>query len=458
MASHPLESTPPAQIEPAVVGENVREISLEEALSVVVLLQRQHRTEDAERLCRTLLEAFPDHPDALHFLALSVHQRGQHAEAVRIIEGILARYPDHAHAWSNLGIFRKTAGSLDEAAEAFERAIAIDARHVNAWSNLGTVRRAQKRLEESENAYRKALEIDPGHAGAWHNLAALLEARGLIQEAVVAYSHACVHDPANGQSKRMLAHAYWTVGETDRAVEVVRSWLKEQPADPVATHLLAAYSGCDVPARASDACVELMFDSFATTFESKLRHLHYRAPELILSVLKDKLPRADASLRIMDAGCGTGLCGTLLAPYARTLSGVDLSAGMLERARARGIYHELVKAEITAYLEQHPRAFDVIVSADTLVYFGDLTGVLAAMSLALEAGGTVAFTLEKAAAPPECNYVLEAHGRYSHTESYVTATLERLGLSVEVHEAELRMESGRPVAGLVVVAAQPRLQ
>ena len=44
---------------------------------------------------------------------------------------------------------------------------------------------------------------------------------------------------------------------------------------------------------------------------------------------------ASRSLDVLDAGCGTGLCGPLVAPYARRLVGVDLSEAMLARP-ARG--------------------------------------------------------------------------------------------------------------------------
>jgi predicted TPR repeat methyltransferase len=436
----------------AVAGTTLREVPLEEALSVVVVLQRQHRPEDAERVCRVLLELFPDHPDVQHFLALSVHQLGRHAEAEAVLESMLAHHPNQADAWSNLGIFRRSAGLIEQAASAFERAILIDPRHVNAWSNLGVSRRAQGRLQDAEEAYRRALELNPEHAGSWHNLGVLLHGRGQIEQAVVPYSHACAHYPANPHSRRMLAHAYWTIGENDKAVETVRAWLQEQPDDPVAIHLLAAYSGRDVPMRASDACIEYLFDSFAQTFDEKLRSLHYQAPEMVLSILKGRLGPPDHSLDIADAGCGTGLCGALLKPYARHLAGIDLSARMLERARARGVYDELAKTEIGSYFEDHPGCFDVITATDTLVYFGALRGILAAMTAALKVDGKFSFTLERTEAQSEQGYVLEAHGRYSHTRSYVTDELARLQMSVDIKDVELRMEAGRPVKGLLILA------
>src|SRR4029450_3384975 len=106
--------------------------------------------------------------------------------------------------------------------------------------------------------------------------------------------------------------------------------------------------------RASDAYIEKTFDSFAASFDSKLAKLSYRAPELITEMLKRPGLPPSKSLDILDAGCGTGLCGPLLAPYARRLVGVDLSERMLAQARTRGVYDELVKGELTAYLRNSP--------------------------------------------------------------------------------------------------------
>ena len=95
-------------------------------------------------------------------------------------------------------------------------------------------------------------------------------------------------------------------------------------------------------------------------------------------------------------------------------------------------------------------------SADTLVYFGDLERVLDGAAGALRASGLFVFTLEHAAADAAgVDYRLEFHGRYSHTRVYVERLLARFGLRAEVAQAELRMESGAPVAGLIVRATKP---
>jgi predicted TPR repeat methyltransferase len=135
--------------------------------------------------------------------------------------------------------------------------------------------------------------------------------------------------------------------------------------------------------------------------------------------------------------------------------GVDLSPGMLEMARPRQVYDDLIAAELTAHLESVPASCDLIASADTLVYFGDLKRVLAAAAGALRPGGLVIFTVEKADPDrgEDRGFFLQYHGRFCHTEKYVRETLIAARLSVrELKPAVLRMEAGKPVAGLVVTA------
>ena len=61
------------------------------------------------------------------------------------------------------------------------------------------------------------------------------------------------------------------IGEVDEAVTVLEEWLREDPGDPIAEHMLAASTGRDVPSRASNAFVEKTFDAFAASFEAKLQ-------------------------------------------------------------------------------------------------------------------------------------------------------------------------------------------
>jgi predicted TPR repeat methyltransferase len=315
------------------------------------------------------------------------------------------------------------------------------------------VYKATKKFVEAEAAYRRAIELNPSYIEAYNNLGILLVALKRTQEAVVCFCKVTTLNPKQPETRRLLASAYCTLGEPEKAVEIFHQWLAEEPDNPVPRHMLAACSGEQVPPRAADDYVEKVFDEFAAHFDAKLAQLSYRAPQLVTAMLADAGLQPAKSLDVLDAGCGTGLCGPLLAPYARRLVGVDLSANMLSRAHERNVYDEVVKNELTTHLLGSSEKFDVVVSADTLVYFGALEQVVSAAAGALRPGGWLIFTVEEALeGEGDGDYRIDHSGRYAHTRSYIERVLGAVRLESHIVRAELRMESGVPVAGLVVRA------
>ena len=434
---------------------STRELTLEEAISLAILLQKHEQFVEAQGVYRRVLETSPDHPRALHFAGVLAHQLGRNDEALGLIERSLALGPDQADWYSNLGIVLQSQGRLDRAIDAYRRAIAIDPSHANAHNNLGVLLRATGQPIEAEAAYRAAIGLNPEHIDAYTNLGILLNGLKRTEEAAACYCKVITLRPKHREARRLLAVAHCTLGEIGKAVSIFEEWLDEEPGNPIARHMLAACTGRDVPERASDGFIEATFDGFASSFEAKLQRLSYRAPALIGAMLEDCGLERSHGLDVLDAGCGTGLCGAIVAPFARRLVGVDLSQGMLAHAKEKHVYHVLMKAELTEYLRNHGEAFDLIVSADTLVYFGDLNGIIAALAGALRPNGLLVFTLEHAVADsPGIDHRLELHGRYSHARIYVEKLLTISGLQPEIIQADLRTEAGAPVPGLVIRATK----
>jgi predicted TPR repeat methyltransferase len=429
-----------------------RELTVDEALELGIQCQQQEAFEAADLIFREIRRVHPGNPRAIHFAGVLAHQRGNSADGAALIRESLALAPERADWHNNLAIVLQESGHLDEAIEAYRSAIAIDPEHPNAHSNLGVLLRATGKFVEAEAAYHRAIEINPSHIDAYTNLGILLNGLKRSEEAVICFCKVITLRPKHREARKLLALAHCTLGETDEAIKIFREWLADEPDDPIARHMLAATTGEGTPPRASDGFVTTTFDNFAASFESKLAKLHYRAPRLVVTMLEDGAGEPAKQFDVLDAGCGTGLCGPLIAPYARTLTGVDLSARMLAQAREKQVYDEIVEMELTAYLRSRPAAFDAIVSADTLVYFGSLEDPIAAAAAALRPGGVMVFTLERAVADAAPDFHLEMHGRYTHAERYVAQVLSRHGLEPEIAYADLRMESAVPVAGLVVRA------
>jgi len=225
----------------------------------------------------------------------------------------------------------------------------------------------------------------------------------------------------------------------------------EASRDAVISYLEAAETGSAPPERSADAYVSALFDLYAPTFDDSLRgFLAYRAPECLMDAVLAALgPRR--GLDVWDLGCGTGLAGPLLRPLARHLEGIDLSTGMLDKARERGVYDVLRAGEITAELATSTAPLGLIVAVDVLVYFGALEPLFTAVARRLAPGGLFAFTVEKSTEP---GYRLQPSARYAHHLDDVRRCAHAAGLRPVVErEDTLRRQAGQPVIGHVVVLA-----
>lgn len=434
------------------------QLTVPAALQLAIRHHREGRLDIAEAIYRRVLDAVPDHPDALHFLGVLLHRRGHSDDAVALIRRAIAQVPGFADFHVNLGNILVECGRLDEAVTEYEEARRLRPDSAEAWNNLGSMYRHHDRIDDAEAAYRKAIELDPELLGAHNNLGMIYWLRKDFARSVECFCKAIGVNPAEPDGHRLLGMTYYTQGRIEEAAEVFRKWLAMDPDNPAARHYYAACSGRAVPERASDDYVAYTFDRFATSFEEKLQaKLHYRAPSLLAQALEARLAPPARQYEVLDAGCGTGLCGPLIAPWARRLTGVDLSAGMLAQAHGKHCYDTLEKAELGAWLADHADAYDLVLSADTLCYFGALDAVTAAAFTALRPGGVLAYTVERFAdAAPGETFRLAPSGRYQHTEAHVRATLAQAGfVAATVDPAHLRAEGGRPVEGLVVVAARP---
>ena len=421
---------------------------------MAVQLHQQGYLDAAQELYRRLLELDPRNANALHYLGVLLHARGKSDDAIDFMRQSIALDPAVPDWHANLGNVMLHLRRLEEAADAYGAAVRLAPNNAAILNNLGALRRVQRRFPEAEAAFLKGLELDPARADVHANLGNLYGDMGLLKQAFKHYCEAVVLDPKLYPARTMLGIAYYSLGRREEAAKVYCDWAAEEPDNPLPRHYLAACTGEAVPDRAGDDYVEVTFDAFAESFDGKLEQLGYRAPQLVADAVARIHGEPAKRIDILDAGCGTGLCGPLVASYARRLVGVDLSSRMIEKARRRGIYDELQKAELTAYLESVTGDYDLVISADTLCYFGRLEAVSKAAYRALRARGWLVFTLESIVDGGSAEqFRLNPHGRYTHGRDYVEGVLHAAGFArVEAAVQELRTEAGLPVQGWLISA------
>jgi predicted TPR repeat methyltransferase len=344
-------------------------------------------------------------------------------------------------------------GRRDEAIDFVKRALKLAPRNADAWNNLGNMLLAANDEKAAELAYTNTTNLKPDNAEAWYNLANLFRRQRRRDDAVRCYKRVLDLNPKFAGAYENIALLLLRIGRPDLTADVYRRWLTAEPDNPIARHMAAAYSDAKAPTRAEDEYVAKIFNRFADSFDESLANLNYAAPGLLTAALNENIPFGERRLAILDTGCGTGLCGPLLRSSAARLVGVDLSAGMLAKANERKIYDELHEAELVAFMRAHPREYDVVVSADTFVYFGALEDAMTGAACALKPGGVLAFTVEAEPVGSVEKFRLNKGGRYSHSADYVRECLEAARFEVLLIEGGvLRKEAGLDVLGQIVVA------
>src|SRR5512133_471604 len=129
------------------------------------------------------------------------------------------------------------------------------------------------------------------------------------------------------------------------------------------------------------------YDAFAVGYE---QHRGKNDPggyhELLDELEADYVRRFGKGLDVLEVGCGTGLVLARIRDFARSAQGVDLSPGMLERARARGL--DVREASATS-LPFDNESFDVTCSLKVLAHIPDVEGALAEMARVTRRGGHI---------------------------------------------------------------------
>jgi predicted TPR repeat methyltransferase len=236
------------------------------------------------------------------------------------------------------------------------------------------------------------------------------------------------------------------------ALEAFQRCLALEPDDRLGSRLqIARLRGVSDGVAASPAYVASLFDQYAPRFDRHLvETLAYRAPALLREAVGERRDRFESML---DLGCGTGLAGAAFADLASSMTGVDLSAAMLDIARAKGLYDRLVQDEIVAFLAAEPTASaDLVIAADVFVYFGDLAPVFAGVDRVMPSGGLFAFTTQ---AHDGSGYVLGEDLRHAHSRSYLVELAAEFAFDIlRLEPASTRRDRGVDLPGLIAVLAK----
>ena len=160
---------------------------------------------------------------------------------------------------------------------------------------------------------------------------------------------------------------------------------------------------------------------------------------------------------VLDLGCGTGLGGAAFRPYCDWLVGRRSFAGMIEQARAKGLYDRLGGRRICWNFSRREAGAQhhLVLAADVFVYCSDLAPIAAAVARRCWRRAGCSPSRSRPMTSPACG--CSGTLRYAHGAAHVRAAIAGGGpaTSAARPRRSTRTEKGVPVPGLVVVASTP---
>ncbi|HXW71890.1 MAG TPA: methyltransferase domain-containing protein [Methylocella sp.] len=450
---------------------------------------RRGRIDEAVQMLSAAAEKARNNPAVLFELGCVLRLQGRKLQAMQYFTASLTLDPQRVDVWLGAASLSDECGDKKAAERAYIRALALNPVCADAAAGLGLIYIGRHEYKEGA----KYLELAVSHGAASAPLYACLAqvryllgefaqsssafaeairgglndaatiqryARARLTEALISSSFdeaiAVYHSAAGTHAEdifavcRMAFQALIGYGHGDSALRLGKALLDRKPGDLVIDYHVQALEGSKLD-RAPREYVAESFNKYASHFDAHLVDvLGYKVPQKIHSLLVSAQVRFR---NILDLGCGTGLAAPYLARFGGTLTGVDLSRGMLEEARERGLYSNLFEEEAISYLRRHSESFDLITALDVVPYFGDLAEFFEAAEASLKPGGIFALSFETSGCR---SYELRASGRFAHNANYVASCGQERFHPVVSMATVLRYEASRPVEGRLVLLRRVR--
>lgn len=221
---------------------------------------------------------------------------------------------------------------------------------------------------------------------------------------------------------------YLKFDKPQEASVALRSSLQENPDDIVAKYFLCIAEGRKPGKILREEYVEKIFDEYSNRFEQDLvDNLGYRIPSIIRETIERLYGNDIKFSNMVDLGCGTGLGGLAFKDCPERLTGIDISARMLEKASEKNIYDSLVQGELIDVLDNTETSFDFFLAADIFIYFQELDPLFASIKNRSTAGALLAFTTESNDTE---GIVIRKSGRIAHSPGYIRRITDEFNFKI----------------------------
>ena len=353
-----------------------------------------------------------EHEAASHGMGRCLMKLCEASDALPYLKTSFTLGGESLELWHNMGMCYLQLSSPALALEAWNKAAKFE-KNIDVIYHIAVCYQQMMRYDDAEMYFKQALCIQADHLDTYLNLIAIAIERFQVKQALDWIGQALTFYP----DREDLQYLRGSLTQTTS--------MRRAPAFYIAQ----------------------LFDNYAYHYDTHVvKHLHYQLPDLLQTIL-DRYKPVNGWSSACDLGCGTGLCGKIIKPWAKHMVGVDLSKDMLKIASALEIYDVLIEDDIQAYLTHTGELFDLMTLADVLPYFGELDW-LSDLHRHICIDGLVILSIEKNTNIE--NYHLHEHARFMHHPDYTIQCMKHFEC-IETQTITLRRNMNKDVLGQLMV-------
>jgi len=188
------------------------------------------RQDEAESLCRALVQSGQEDAQLFFLLGMVLHKTRRETEAAEWLERAARLQPADARIFSGLGLVWQKLGDFGKASGYFARAAELEPLKADHFYGLGNALYQLNELERAAAAFQRAVELNPRDAESWNNLGKCFKELNRVNESIAAFDRALEARPGyllalQGRSISLLTAGRMVEGY--RAYEI--RWLTLKP-------------------------------------------------------------------------------------------------------------------------------------------------------------------------------------------------------------------------------------
>ncbi len=204
-------------------------MDIQKELQRGIALHQQGELDSAAKIYDQVLQASPEHPNALHLRALIQHHRGDSDSALEMIHRALRNAPYSGLMHYDLGIIYRTKNEYERAIQSFQTALQLDPHRESTFEMLGKTLLDSCRFEEAAHFFSNLLKQRPDDPNLYGQLAIAQKQSDQLEQAETTIKTLLEKHPDHYQGYNQLGAILWEQKKLKQAADAFEKAVELNP-------------------------------------------------------------------------------------------------------------------------------------------------------------------------------------------------------------------------------------